>query len=327
MSMLTPNELREKIEEALDRIPFDGRKAPALYEPLRYMLALGGKRLRPTLLLMAYNLYRDDVDRAMLQAMGLEMYHNSTLLHDDVMDMADKRRGQDTVYKKWGTNQAILSGDTMLLMSYRMVTQVDPELREQVEALFNESALLICEGQQMDMEFETRHDVTEQEYIQMIGLKTSVLLACSLKIGALLGGAPARDAEILYQVGLNMGMAFQLQDDYLDVYGDPKVFGKNIGGDIVCNKKTYLLIQAWQQADEAQRAELKRWVEAAEFDRDEKVRAVTALYDKLGIGMQSRVQIQYFTRCAEDLLAQLSVEADKTSELRSLLRSLVERAS
>ena len=257
-------ELLDYINGEIAGMSFE-RQPAELYAPIRYVLSMGGKRIRPVLMLMAYNLYQEKVEVIRSQAMAIEIYHNYTLLHDDLMDRADMRRGMATVHKKWDDNAAILSGDSMLVMAYRYMQQGCPvEQLGNVMGLFTETALEIGEGQQYDIEFETRADVSEEEYIEMIRLKTSVLLACALKIGAWLGDAPRQDAQLLYRFGENLGLAFQLQDDYLDVYGDPAVFGKKIGGDILCNKKTYMLINALGRALPADRERLEQWLEKEE---------------------------------------------------------------
>lgn len=250
--------MTEKIEAALSAIRYPVIPE-GLYEPIAYTLSAGGKRLRPTLLLMAYALYRDDVEAALPAALALETYHNHTLLHDDLMDNADVRRGRPTVHRRWDANTAILSGDEMLVMAFRhMLRQPvkDAARKAELLALFADTMQEICEGQQFDMNFERREDVTEAEYVEMIRLKTSVLLACALKSGAIIAGAPARDAALLYQFGEKVGLAFQLQDDYLDCYGDPALFGKQTGGDIRSGKKTFLLISALCRADARQREAL-----------------------------------------------------------------------
>ena len=322
--MLSSEELLKKVNEALDNLAYD-RKPETLYEPIRYVLSLGGKRIRPVLMLMAYNLYREDPEQIMSQAIGLETYHNFTLLHDDVMDQADMRRGHPTVHKKWNYNQAILSGDTMLLQAFDRVLSVDAGLFRPVMDLFLTTTLEIGEGQQFDVEFEKREDVTEDEYIEMIRLKTSVLLACALKMGGLLAGASADDQEALYRLGEKIGLAFQLQDDLLDVYGDPKVFGKKIGGDITSNKKTYMLINAVNRANAEQRAELIRWIEASEFDRDEKVAAVTKLYDEIGIRQLCEEKINFYFEQGRTYLEQISVGDDRKAPLRAYIAQMMNR--
>ena len=255
--MYTSEELLKKVNEALDNLVYD-RQPASLYDPIRYVLSIGGKRVRPVLTLLSYNLYKDDPLSIMSQAIGLETYHNFTLLHDDLMDHADMRRGHETVHKKWDANRAILSGDTMLLQAFERVEECDPTKLPDVFKVFIQTTLEIGEGQQLDVEFETRNDVTEDEYIEMIRLKTSVLLACACKVGAIMAGASAEDTDNLYKFGEKLGLAFQLQDDLLDVYGNPAVFGKNIGGDITSNKKTYMLINAFNRATPAQREELTK---------------------------------------------------------------------
>ena len=284
--MFKSSELLEKINRHIAELQFTRRPA-GLYEPVSYVLSLGGKRIRPVLMMMAYNLYKEDVESIFNQATGIEVYHNYTLLHDDLMDQADRRRGKPTVHKVWNENTAILSGDAMLVLAYQFMAEGCPAgLLKPVMDLFSLTALEICEGQQFDMEFETRDDVTEEEYLEMIRLKTSVLLAAALKLGAMLGGASEEDAARLYDFGMNLGVAFQLKDDLLDVYGDVKVFGKNIGGDILCNKKTYLLIQAYRQASDAQRAELERWVKAGQFDPAEKIACANGRLRSIPVGLR-----------------------------------------
>ena len=255
----------------------------------------------------------------------METYHNYTLLHDDLMDNADVRRGMPTVHRKWDANTAILSGDSMLVLAYQRMAQCSPSKLKPVLDLFTETALEIGEGQQYDMDFERRTDVTEAEYIEMIRLKTSVLLACAMKTGAILADAPAADADRLYQFGEQIGLAFQLQDDLLDVYGDPAVFGKAIGGDIVSNKKTYMLINAYQLAGPSQRSELMRWITAVDFDRAEKVAAVTRIYDELGIRGLCEARInQYFDRASE-YLAAVGVDDARKEQLRRFAQEMMHR--
>ena len=324
--MYSPEELLKKVNQTLDGLAYD-RQPVTLYEPIRYVLSLGGKRIRPVLMLLAYQLYKDDSERIMQQAIGLETYHNFTLLHDDVMDQADLRRGHPTVHKKWNDNQAILSGDTMLLQAFQRMLQCDGRVLGDVMQLFVTTTLEIDEGQQFDVEFETREDVTEDEYIEMIRLKTSVLLACALKMGGLLAGASADDQEALYSLGEKIGLAFQLQDDLLDVYGDTKVFGKNIGGDITSNKKTYMLINAVNRANTTQRAELMRWIEAREFNREEKVEAVTRVYDEIGIRQLCEAKINSYFDEAHRYLNMVSVSDDRKQHLRQYMNEMLKRES
>ena len=321
--MKTADELLQLINRYLDSLPYD-RKPASLYAPIKYVLSMGGKRIRPTLMLLAYNLFKDDPEKILSSACALETYHNYTLLHDDFMDNADVRRGQPTVHKKWNANLAVLSGDSMLVLAYQRMIECDSHLAE-VLRLFTETALEIGEGQQMDMEFETRNDVCEEEYIEMIRLKTSVLLACAMKIGALLADAPADDADNLYRFGEKIGLAFQLQDDYLDVYGDPAVFGKAIGGDIVSNKKTYMLINAFNRADNAQRAELERWIRATDFDRREKVKAVTGLYDEMGIDRLAQQKIAGYFNESKTYLDRVGVSDERKSELMRYAQRMMKR--
>lgn len=322
--MLTADEILNKVNAFLDDLTYD-RKPASLYEPIKYVLSMGGKRIRPTLMLLAYNMFKDDPERILMNAIALETYHNYTLLHDDLMDNADLRRGHATVHTKWNANTAILSGDSMLVLAYERMAQCDSRHLADVLHLFTTTALEIGEGQQYDMEFESRNDVCEEEYIEMIRLKTSVLLACALKIGAVLADASPQDADNLYKFGEQIGLAFQLQDDYLDVYGDSKVFGKKIGGDIVSNKKTYMLINAFNHANEAQRHELERWIGAKNFDREEKVAAVTALYNEIGIDKMAQDKIAYYFGQSRRYLDAVQVSADRKVELTNYAQRMMKR--
>ena len=296
-----------------------------LYEPVKYILSLGGKRIRPAMMLMAYNMYRDDVERILDPALALEIYHNFTLLHDDLMDHADVRRGKPTVHKRWDANTAILSGDVMLSLADVYMSHVDDACFREVMSTFHKTSIEIAEGQQYDMDFETRSDVSEAEYIEMIRLKTSVLLACALKIGAILGGASKEDAQHLYRLGECIGLAFQLRDDYLDVYGDPKVFGKKIGGDILCNKKTYLYINALRLADKEQRAVLDYWASATDINPEEKIAAVTDIYNKVGLPEMSRAIEEHYYGLAKAELELLSVPEKQKTVLRQFMAMLMQR--
>ena len=282
------------VNQAIAAIPYP-QQPSQLYEPIAYHMALGGKRVRPVLTLMACDAMGGDPDVAIDAAVGLEMFHNFTLLHDDVMDNADVRRGKLTVHRRWNDNTAILSGDTMLTIATQYITRT---ANWQVMNLFNKTAIEIYEGQQWDMDYEDRNDVTVDEYINMIRLKTSVLLGCALKMGALIAEADGEQAELLYEAGVNMGLAFQLRDDVLDVWGDPVTFGKEIGGDIMNNKKTFLLINAMQLATGDDADELRHWLNDPDAMREEKVAGVTALYERLGV-----------RQLAEDTIAQYNDHA------------------
>lgn len=318
-------ELLDYINGEIAGMSFE-RQPAELYAPIRYVLSMGGKRIRPVLMLMAYNLYKEKVEVIRSQAMAIEIYHNYTLLHDDLMDRADMRRGMATVHKKWDDNAAILSGDSMLVMAYRYMQQGCPvEQLGNVMGLFTETALEIGEGQQYDIEFETRADVSEEEYIEMIRLKTSVLLACALKIGAWLGDAPRQDAELLYRFGENLGLAFQLQDDYLDVYGDPAVFGKKIGGDILCNKKTFMLITALSLAEGEDKETLLNWLRATDYVAEEKIQSVTALYNKVGVPELCQARIDAYYKEGLELLDKVNVESSLKEELKKFVCHLMDR--
>ena len=322
--MKTADEILSMVNEFLAHLSYD-RKPTSLYEPIQYVLSMGGKRIRPTLMLMAYNLFKENPEKILMNAIALETYHNYTLLHDDLMDNADMRRGHLTVHKKWDANTAILSGDSMLVLAYERMAQCDAKHLGKVLRLFTTTALEIGEGQQYDMEFETRDDVREEEYVEMIRLKTSVLLACALKIGAILADASEEDADNLYKFGEQIGLAFQLQDDYLDVYGDPTVFGKDIGGDITSNKKTYMLINAFNQANEEQRKELQTWVNATGFDRKEKVAAVTRLYNEIGIDRMAQDKIAYYFEQSGKYLDAVNVSEERKEELRKYAQKMMKR--
>lgn len=324
--MLSFKEIQEKIEREIGQLEFDC-PPKSLYEPITYILSLGGKRIRPALVLMAYNLYREDVEKAIRPAIGLEVFHNFTLLHDDLMDQADKRRNKPTVHKVWNANTAILSGDAMLIAAYQLIGETAPEHLKEVLDLFTRTALEICGGQQYDMEFESRMDVSEEEYLEMIRLKTAVLLACSLKTGAILGRASQEDAENLYRFGINIGLAFQLQDDLLDVYGDTKTFGKNIGGDILCNKKTFLLINALRRAEGEQKVQLEHWIARKDFDAAEKIAAVTNIYNVLGLKELSEAKMQTYYAEGMKNLAALSVSEERLAVLKEVTSRLMFRQS
>ena len=324
MKTYTAPQILDKVNAYLNQMPY-ARPPQGLYEPIAYELSLGGKRIRPVLMLMAYNIYKEDVDTILPQAAGLETYHNHTLLHDDVMDKADMRRNKPTVHNVWNENTAILSGDAMLILAYRLMAEGLDEKLKEVLHIFTETTMEICEGQQWDMEFESRMDVKVDEYIEMIRLKTSVLLAAALKIGACLAGASAEEAQKLYGFGVKMGLAFQLQDDWLDVYGDPKVFGKNIGGDILCNKKTYMLITALELADASQREDLERWLNATDYVPAEKISAVTAIYNNIGIGKRCEEMVEAYYSDGLALLESIAIPEERKQALKDFACSLMNR--
>ena len=324
MKQISSEEILQQVNDCLARLPYD-RQPASLYEPVKYVLSLGGKRIRPVLTLLSYNLWREQPEDILMPAIGLETYHNYTLLHDDLMDNADMRRGHETVHRRWNANKAILSGDSMLVLAYQRVAQVPADKLQDVLNLFTITALEIGEGQEYDMTFETRNDVTEDEYIEMIRLKTSVLLACAMKTGAILADAPQEDANRIYLVGEQLGLAFQLQDDLLDVYGNPKIFGKAIGGDITSNKKTYMLINAFNRANDKQRAELSRWINAKTFNREVKVAEVTRLYDEIGIRQLCEEKINYYFDLARQTLDEVNVSEERKQYLRQYMDELLHR--
>lgn len=317
---------QEKIELALRNIAFD-KEPKGLYDPVTYVLSLGGKRIRPALCLTACSLFdADRVDECLNSAMGIEVFHNFTLLHDDIMDGSQMRRNSPTVHMRWNQNTAILSGDAMLIMAYQLMAKTPESCLIPVMEVFSKTAMEVCEGQQFDMEFENRHNVTESEYLEMIRLKTAVLLGGSLKIGAIIGGSNIDMANLLYSFGVNLGISFQLQDDWLDVYGDADAFGKMIGGDIVCNKKTYLLISAQNHLTKSAQNELKKWIAKKEFNRDEKVAAVRNLYDEANVSVRTKEIMNLFHQNAIKQLDLISGLPEVKSVLKDYAELLMERA-
>ncbi len=322
--MLTAIEIQKIINQKIEAISYP--IAPTdLYQPIRYVLSLGGKRLRPILALMACNLFSDEVEPAIEAALGIEIFHNFTLVHDDIMDNADKRRCQLTVHRKWSDNVAILSGDTMQIQAYQHLAQVPAWLLPKILQLFSQTAIEVCEGQQLDMDFEKKPEVTQEEYLEMIRLKTAVLLAASLQIGAWIGGATDQEAQLLYEFGSSLGLAFQLQDDLLDVYGDSQTFGKNIGGDIVSNKKTFLLISAMNRATGTLKDTLFHWLNADIHQPKEKIQAVTEIYNTLGIKLLCEHQIASFHARAFAALSALSLPESRKTILIDYASSLMQR--
>ena len=301
-----------------------GITPPSLYEPIQYIMSLGGKRLRPMLTLMGYSLFEKDIERIAPYAAAVEVFHNFTLMHDDIMDKAPLRRGKKTVHEKWNVNTAILSGDVMLVKVYEIFSSLEPKLLKEALPLFNACATEVCQGQQLDMEFEQKKTVTTSEYLEMIRQKTAVLLGFSLELGGLLAGAKPKERLALKNLGMNMGIGFQLNDDLLDVYGDQKKFGKQVGGDIISNKKTFLLIRALERAKGKDKAELLKWTNAKTFDKIKKVKAVTAIYNKLGIPQLTETEINnYFSKGLKDL-SSLSPSKDR-DKLGQFIFSLMKR--
>ena len=318
--MHTPIQLQEILEKAIVEIVYP--KHPSnLYEPIRYIMSLGGKRIRPVMVLMAAELFTDECVKALDVALAIETFHNFTLVHDDIMDNAPLRRGKITVHEKWGVNNAILSGDVMMVESNKHLSKVDISVLKQVLDTFNLTAQGVCEGQQLDMEFEQRSDVSIEEYIEMIRLKTAVLLGGAMKLGAIVGGANQTDADLLYQFGENLGIAFQLQDDILDVYGNPEKFGKQVGGDIISNKKTFLHLKtlALAHGDEA------KSLTSVDFDQTEKIDQVTKLYNKYEIKELATAEMdQYLTKALQSL-NDLKVADEKKTQFRELVQQIMER--
>ncbi|MFP4019873.1 MAG: polyprenyl synthetase family protein [Bacteroidales bacterium] len=322
--MHTFEEIRNIVEETLSGLRF--KKNPGnLYAPVQYSLESGGKRIRPVMVLMGCNLFTDSIEKAIYPALAIEIFHNFTLLHDDIMDNSDTRRGRATIHKKWNTNVAILSGDAMLIKAYEFLSKTESEKLPLLLKVFNKTALQVCEGQQLDMDFEESNRVTEQEYLEMIELKTAVLLAGSLKLGALLGDAEEHDADNIYNFGRNLGLAFQLQDDYLDLYGDPNVFGKKIGGDIVAGKKTYLYFKACENADETDRNALNELMYSKSIEREEKINKVKMLYDKYKVSELTDNKIKEYYRQAEINYERIKVPANRKEPLWHLAEILLKR--
>lgn len=319
---MTNEEISKAIDREIARLPF-GERPKSLYEPIRYIMGLGGKRIRPLLTCLSYSVFRQDIEKVIPAALAVEAFHNFTLMHDDIMDNAPLRRGKPTVHEKWNVSTGILSGDVMLVKVYEMLmTAVGEDHTREALRMFNRTAIDVCEGQQLDMEFELAARVTEEKYIEMIRLKTASLIGFSLELGAMLAGASHADRAALNRFGLNVGTAFQLRDDFLDVYGDDNKFGKQVGGDIIANKKTFLLIKALEASKGKAKAELSKWINARKFVNRKKVEGVTAIYNTLGIPELTRREIQsYFTRG----IAELSSVDGQTNRLADIAISLLER--
>ena len=318
--MHSPSELQKIIEAAISKLAYPAQPAN-LYDPIKYIMSLGGKRIRPVIVLMATELFTDEVEKSIDVALAIETFHNFTLVHDDIMDNAPLRRGKQTVHEKWGVNNAILSGDVMMVESNKHLSKVDISVLKQVLDAFNLTAQGVCEGQQLDMEFETRDNVSIPEYINMIRLKTAVLLGGAMELGAIVGGATAKDGRLIYQFGENLGVAFQLQDDILDVYGDPSKFGKQVGGDIISNKKTFLHLKAKALVNSEERNIL---LGKSQNDA-EKVKAVTALYNNYEIKALADQEMELYLAKAYQALDELTVAEERKTNLKTLVKQIMDR--
>ncbi len=296
-----------------------------LYEPIRYFLSIGGKRLRPSLTLMACNIFSDKIENAVYPALAIEIFHNFTLMHDDLMDKSEIRRSYPTVHKKWEDNIAILSGDAMLVKSYEYISKCQENILDKALSIFNQAALKVCEGQQYDMDYEKAMDVSIAEYLNMVELKTASLIAGALKLGALAGQSIENDTDLMYEFGRNIGIAFQLQDDLLDVYADPAVFGKSGGGDIVSNKKTFLLVSALNSKDKKIIPVLKKWIEKTDFNKDEKIKGITEIFNELKLKELTEAKIDDFFNLGLKSLDKVSIPEKRKIILRNLTKRLVGR--
>ncbi|MCL2596193.1 MAG: polyprenyl synthetase family protein [Paludibacter sp.] len=322
--MKTFEEILKIIDIQINKIQWQ-REPKGLYAPIDYVLSLGGKRLRPALTLMAYNLFADNILPAIYPAIGVEIFHNFTLLHDDIMDKAEVRRGKPTVHKKWNENTAILSGDVMQIIAYQYISQTPPEHLKEVLDIFSKTAEEICRGQQLDMDFESRQNVSTEEYLEMIKLKTAVLLGCAIKIGAIIGNAQNADCQAMYDFGINLGLAFQLKDDWLDVWGNEQTFGKKIGGDILCNKKTYLLINALQLAKGQIGQELNFLLNTDNILPEDKIRCVIEIFNSLKIKELTEEKINLYYKKSLEHLDNVKVDSSKKEYLQLLAKELLQR--
>jgi len=322
--MYNQSDLKKLVNKAILNLSYN-EEAEKLNDPVKYILSIGGKRLRPVLALMACNLFSDQIDEAVIPATGLEVFHNFTLVHDDIMDHAPVRRNLPTVHSKWNLNQAVLSGDVMAFIANECFLQTPPRCLLKVFKEFNKAAIEVCVGQQLDIDFEKATIVLQAEYLRMIELKTAALLAASAKIGAIIGGADDKDSEILYEFGRNLGLAFQIQDDLLDIYGDIKVFGKIMGGDIISNKKTFLLVKALEIASIEQAKQLHDQIALKEFDPETKVKIVTEIYDQLDIKNISETLANDYINTSFSLLGKISANNERKTELVNIANSLIGR--
>ncbi len=320
--MRTLNEIQKIVEqETTKNFIFQHQKPAELYAPIEYFLALGGKRIRPAFVLMSCNLFCDNIEKSIPAALAMEVFHNFTLVHDDIIDNSPLRRNFPTVHKKWNLNQAILSGDTMVFIAYQHLNHLDSKFLPKILPIFTQAAIEVCEGQQFDMQ----ESKTENDYLKMAALKTSALLASSLKIGAIIGGANSQDAENIYQFGQKLGLAFQIQDDYLDVFGNEVTFGKSIGNDIVTNKSTFLTVKAFELADSESKNELKYYFSSTNFPADEKILAVTKIYHRLKIDEFTKNKIEKFYNESLEFLNQINVVEERKTQLKLFADQLLKR--
>jgi geranylgeranyl diphosphate synthase type II len=312
--------LSESLLNAVDK-----RDPSQLYDPIRYILSLGGKRIRPALTLMVCDFLGDDFKKALPAAMAVELFHNFSLMHDDIMDNAPLRRGKKAVHEKWDVNTAILSGDAMLILAYRFFEQYEPTIFRSLAELFSETALQVCEGQQLDMDFETREDVRVEEYIKMIEQKTAVLVGAAMKMGAIVANASEKEMQTMYEFGKNLGIAFQLQDDYLDVFGDPETFGKQVGGDIIANKKTFLYLTAENLNVNGEAEELAHLFSINPKDPEDKILRVKDIFISSGAAKATRIEIERFSNLADAELTKSTISEDKKGALRKFAYDLMQR--
>lgn len=313
------------LQEYLEKVV--AQKEPRqLYDPIKYILSLGGKRLRPVLTLMVCDFFGTDFKKAMHAALAVELFHNFSLIHDDIMDNAPLRRGKQTVHEKWDVNTAILSGDAMLILAYRFFEHYEPIMFQALAQLFSETALQVCEGQQNDMDFETRDDVNLLEYIQMIDHKTAVLLAAAMKMGAIVANAPNNDQDKIYQFGLNLGIAFQLQDDYLDAFGNPETFGKQVGGDIISNKKTFLYLTAMQQGSTKEAYDLEHLYSIDPKNPSDKIITVKEIFKTSGAAEATQIEIEKYSNLAYAVLEGINISEEKKDNLREFGKYLMQRS-
>ena len=322
--MISLKQAQDIINKSIKNLKFDSNPAE-LYGPISYTLNLGGKRLRPALVLLSCNLFSEDYSPAINPALAFELLHNFTLVHDDIMDNANLRRGKPTVHSKWGNNIALLSGDTLLIKAFEYITKCNDKFLNEVVEVFTQAAIKVCEGQQFDMNFETAPNISEENYIKMIGLKTASLIASCLKTGAFAGGASKKDADLLYDFGLNLGLAFQLQDDYLDVFGEASSIGKEIGKDIISNKKTYLLIKALELAKGIVTKDLQNWISLKNFDPSEKINAIKDIYLHLKINELTLLAVENYFLKATICLEKINVPDSRKAVLHKFLHSLRNR--